>query len=408
MARLEIISCDELSHAAGLDGGARRDFNARRDFERREDLCVETESAAQAELDELRRLTERWEGLAVIAHYDRPTGTWVFIAMHDTTLGDAAGGCRMCTYPKLSDALRDAMRLAEAMTRKWAVVDFNSGGGKAVLAVPRPLAGAERAGLLERFGHLLEKLGGRFGTGEDLGTTPADMAELARVTRYVHGLDRNTGRLIEPGQYTALGVAGGIRAALAHAYGDGKAAGRTVLVQGAGHVGAPLARMLSEEGASVILCDVDEQRMRSLARELECRWANPASVYTTPCDIYAPCAMGGTLNSNSAAQLSCRIVAGAANNQLERASVADALHERGILYAPDYVINAGGAIALPLLHQGASEAAVRERIAGIADTLGQIFDEATRYGESPLHAAERKVERVLERARLKAERVKAI
>jgi leucine dehydrogenase len=401
MAKLKIISSDELSGA-----GLCQDNGVRNEFERARNSLAETAGAsACAEMDELRQTAERWEGRAVIAHYDLPTGSWVFIAMHDTTLGEAAGGCRMSTYAKTTDALRDAMRLAEAMTRKWAVIDVDYGGGKAVLSVPRPLEGRERAGLIERFGRLLERLGGTFTTGEDLGTTPADMVRLAGVTRYARGLDAGTGRMIEPGPYTALGILGGIRAALAHVYGVERATGRTVLVQGVGHVGAPLARMLRSEGADVILCDVDEERMRALARELECRFVAASGMYETPCDIYAPCAMGGTLSRESLPRLSCRIVAGAANNQLETASVADALHERGILYAPDYVINAGGAIALSLLHRGAGEAAARARVEGIAVTLAQIFEEAASRNESPLHAAERKVERVMAKARKEINRM---
>jgi leucine dehydrogenase len=406
MAKLRIISSDELSAAAAAfagDGGAHEGFEAAQDR-----ISVEMDDARlSAEIDELRQIAEPWEGVRVIAHYDRPTGSWVLIAIHDETLGGAAGGSRMRTYPTTGDALRDAMRLAEAMTCKWAVVDFDYGGGKAVLSVPRPLEGGERAGLIERFGLLLEKLGGLFSTGEDLGTTPADMVRLAGVTRYVNGLDRSTGQLIEPGPYTALGLLGGIRAALAHVYGDSRAAGRTVLVQGLGHVGAPLARMLHGEGARLILCDTDEERMHALARELECSSIAPASMYETPCDVYAPCAMGGTLNAESARALACRIVAGAANNQLESASVADTLHERGILYAPDYVINAGGAVGVSLRHSGASDAATRERVEAISSTLAQIFGEAAKHNESPLHTAERKVKRVLAKAMQKAARMNA-
>ncbi|HEX8137264.1 MAG TPA: Glu/Leu/Phe/Val dehydrogenase dimerization domain-containing protein [Pyrinomonadaceae bacterium] len=361
---------------------------------------VETEGATlSAEIDELRQMADAWEGLRVVAHYDRPTGSWVLIAMHDETLGPSAGGSRMCVYPRTSDALRDAMRLAEAMTYKWAVVDFHYGGGKAVLSIPRPLEEGERRGLLDRFGLLLEKLGGQFSTGEDLGTTPADMARLAQVTRYVHGLDRSTGELIEPGPYTALGIKGGIGAALAHRYGDAQLKGRTVLVQGLGHVGAPLAHMLRSEGAELILSDTDEGRMRALAQELECRFVAPALVYETPCDVYAPCAMGGTLSERSAPTLACAVVAGAANNQLENVGVADALHERGILYAPDYVINAGGAIGVSMRHRGATDREARARVEAIAATLRQIFDEAARQNESPLHAAQRKAQRTLAKAR---------
>lgn len=399
MAELKIIDSDEITRAGSLAAGGR---TGERFASTAGDAALADGLISRAELSELQRTIERWEGLMVIAHCDRPTGSWVFIALHDTTLGQAAGGCRMRTYPTPLDAARDAMLLAEAMTHKWAVIDWEFGGGKSVLAVPRPLEGTERAGLLERFGLLLESLGGIYSTGEDLGTTPSDMARLAEVTRYVHGFDRGSGRMIDPGPYTALGVRAGIKVALAHVFGAVETAGRTILVQGLGHVGAPLARLLQADGASLILSDVREERMLALAEELGCRSVAVDEAPTTGCDVYAPCAMGGMLNGLSVSGLRCSIVAGAANNQLESAAVADQLHARSILYAPDYVINAGGAIALPLLGRGASEDEARARVEGIAATLGQIFDEASRLRESPLYAAERKVERVLAAARAKA------
>ncbi|HZD03308.1 MAG TPA: Glu/Leu/Phe/Val dehydrogenase dimerization domain-containing protein, partial [Longimicrobiales bacterium] len=289
---------------------------------------------------------QEWDGLGVVVRHDRPTGTWIFVALHDDTLGRPTGGCRMRVYGHPSEGLRDALRLAEGMTRKWAVIDLPYGGGKAVLAVPRPLQGEERRGLLRRFGELLESLKGAFSTGEDLGTTPADMACLATVTRWVKATGVRGGEPVDPGPYTALGVLEGIRAALAAAFGDGELAGRTVLVQGVGDVGEPLARMLSAEGARLLLSDLDHGRVESLAGELQARPVSPDEVYWTACDVYAPCAVGATLNSGTIPQLRCRVVAGSANNQLETEADADALRERGILYAPDYVVNGGGALAL--------------------------------------------------------------
>lgn len=400
MAELKIIGNDDITRSS-LAGH----LNAGDHFAGLAGETVEVDGIlSRAAINELKRTIEQWGGQAVCAHYDRPTASWVFIALHDLTLGQAVGGCRMCTYPTPVDAARDAMRLAEAMTRKWAVIDFQFGGGKSVLAVPRHLEGAERAGLLERFGQLLETLGGIYMTGEDLGTTPSDMAKLSEVTRYVHGIDPATGSLIDPGPYTAMGVRAGIKVALDHVFGKGELAGHTILIQGLGRVGEPLARLLHADGASLILSDVREQRMTGLAEELGCRFVTADEAQATVCDVYAPCAMGGMLNRESVSRLMCRIVAGAANNQLASAEVADQLHARSILYAPDYVINAGGAIALPLLHRGASEDSVLARVEGIAATLKEIFEEAAHLNESPLYAAERKVERVLAEAR---ERMKA-
>jgi len=242
-------------------------------------------------------------------------------------------------------------------------------------------------------------LRGIYSAGGDLGASPSDMAKMAEATRYVHGVDRATGQPLDPGPFTALGVLCGIKRSLQHYYGDPDPRKRTILIQGLGHVGEPLARLLDREGARLILSDVRAERMSELARELDCRVVEPEAAQTTPCDVYAPCATGGMLNLLSVSSLRCSVVAGAANNQLESPEVADRLHERSILYAPDFVINAGGAISLPLLHKGASEGEARARVLGIARTLGQIFEEAASLNEAPLHAAERKVARMLDRKR---------
>jgi leucine dehydrogenase len=343
----------------------------------------------------MQTLIQQWAGEAVVTTYDQPTGTWVFIAIHDTTLGSAMGGCRIKSYPTPMDGLRDAMRLAEGMTHKWAAIGFDLGGGKSVLAVPRPLMGEERRGLLRRFGALIASLRGLYACGPDLGSTPSDMAVIGEETEHVHGYDRATGRLLDPGPYTALGVYSGLRAALRQVFSSDEMQGRSILVQGVGDVGEPLARMLAEAGAVVLLSDSDDSKATQLGRQLGAACVASDAVYKTQCDVYAPCAVGATLNAETIQRLACRIVAGSANNQLAEDADADRLHERGILYAPDYVINAGGATALPLLGTGHEAAKVRERIRGFETTLGEIFDEARSRRESPLHAAQRRVERVL-------------
>ncbi len=397
MAELKIIGSDEINCARSLltsRDGARRDLHERAARE-----LVEAGRVTRAALEELEQAVKRWRGLCVISYYDLETASWVFIALHDTTLGDAVGGCRICTYGTPADAALDAMRLAEAMTRKWAVIDSEFGGGKSVISIPRSLEGRERAGLLRRFGQLLEGLGGIYNAGADLGASPSDMALMAEATRHIHGFDRATGQQLDPGPFTALGVLAGIKCSLQHVYNDAAPGKRKILIQGLGHVGEPLARMLHREGAQLILSDLSGERMRGLAKELDGRWVEPEEAQTTACDVYAPCARGGVLSRQSISGLRCSVVAGAANNQLERPEVADHLHRRAILYAPDFVINAGGAISLPLLHKGASEAEARARVLGIAQTLGHIFDEAASLDESPLHAAERQVARVLARKR---------
>ena len=346
--------------------------------------------------ERFRQLIAEWDGMAVVTRFDRPTGTWVFIALHDPTLGMAVGGCRMKVYSSPEDGLLDALRLARGMTHKWAAIDFDFGGGKSVLAVPRRLEGDERTGLLRRFGRLLNALNGAFGTGVDLGTTPEDMAVVKEVSRWVLTGDEWHGGHVDPGPFTALGVESCMRTTLKRLQGSAEVTGRAIVIQGVGGVGEPLARALAANGARLFLADIDQERGRALAQELGAEWLEGDAVAETPCDILAPCAIGGTINQQAIPRLRCRAIAGSANNQLGEDADADRLHRRGILYAPDYVVNAGGAMAFGLMQRGgSSDAEIRARIVGIGDSLDTILAEAAQRDESPLHAAFRKVERVL-------------
>jgi leucine dehydrogenase len=340
-------------------------------------------------------LIENWDGQGVVVRHDRPTGTWIFIALHDLTLGPAIGGSRMKVYPDLADALLDAMRLAEGMTAKWAGIGVARGGGKAVLAIPRPLVADEREGLLLRYAELIESLGGAFGTGADLGTGPADMAVLARKTRFVFGVDRKTGLATDPGPFTARGVFAGISAALAHVFGSAEAAGRSVLVEGLGGVGSPLCRSLAAAGTRLLVADLDHEKARLVAHELGAEAVALAEVPDTACDVYAPCAVGATLNEETVPRLRCRIVAGSANNQLRGDDDALRLHDRGIVYVPDYIVNAGGAIALVELADEKDRDAIFEKVEEIGPSVTSLLQEAAENGESPLAAARRRVERIL-------------
>ena len=340
-------------------------------------------------------LIENWDGVGVVVRHDRPTGTWIFIALHDTTLGPATGGSRTKVYPELADGLLDAMRLAEGMTYKWAGIGVARGGGKAVLATPRTLTAEEKEGLLLRYADLIESLGGSFSTGADLGTGPAEMAIIARKTRHAFGVDRETWESTDPGPYTAHGVFVGIKAALAHVFDSPELAGRSVLVEGLGGVGGPLARSLADGGARLVLADLDEEKARRLGAELGASVVPLAEVASTPCDVYAPCAIGATLNEASIARLACRIVAGSANNQLEHDDDAERLHERGILYVPDYIINAGGAIGLIDMAGETDREVIFERVAQIGDSVSDILREAADEGGSPLVAAYARVDRIL-------------
>ncbi len=337
-----------------------------------------------------------WDGQGVVCRYDAETGTWIFISLHRDTLGPFTGGTRMKSYPSLGAALEDGQRLAAGMTQKWAALGMPYGGGKAVLAVPETLAGAVREGLLRRYGRLIASLGGRFRTGEDMGTTPDDMCILAEETEFVHGFDRETGEKLDPSPYTARGVWSGIRAGCAEVFGGEGLDGRTVLVEGLGHVGWSLAEMLRESGAGLIVADIDGARCERAARELGATVVAPAEVPSTACDVYAPCAIGATVNRDTIPRLACRLVAGSANNQLGEPADAGLLVERGIAYAPDYVINGGGAMSFGLMSKGEKDPEVlRRQVETIGDMVGELLREAAGRGESPVTAADRRVERAL-------------
>lgn len=334
-------------------------------------------------------LLRDWDGEEVIIRFDRPTGSWIIIAIHSTRLGPASGGTRMKSYPDLPAALHDALRLSQGMTYKYAAVDFAYGGGKAVLAVPPALAPDDRDGLLRRYGTLIRDLGGLFTTGADVGTSPAEM-DIIGETGGAYVLCRSTGTG-DPGPETAIGVFEGIRTTCRHAFGDDSLTGRSFLVQGVGAVGGPLIERLHRAGARVRASDVDQTRTDELRRKLGVEIIPPDAVYDTPCDVFAPCALGGILNRDTIPRLRCRAVAGSANNQLDTPDDADRLRDRSILYAPDFVINSGGAVAIwgmERLGWSRSEAEAR-LVALITTTLDQTFALAEREGISTDAAARR-------------------
>jgi leucine dehydrogenase len=343
-------------------------------------------------------LLREWDGESVTINYDRATGVWIFVAVHDRTLGMALGGCRLKIYPEPRDGLRDALRLAEEMTLKWAAIDFPFGGGDAVLAAPGPLEGAAREAVMLRLGDLVDTLGGTYGTGVDLGTTPADMDIVARRTRRVFGRTPENGGAGDPGPYTALGVFSAIRTAADSRFGSADLTNRSVLVQGVGSVGAPLSRYLARAGARVLITDALPDRAVQVATAIGAEVVPPEEVYDRECDILAPCAIGGILNARSIPRLQCRIVAGGANNQLEEEADAERLQERGILYAPDFVINAGGAIAYGTIEMMRwTPAQAEARITQIGDTLAEILEDTGRNGGTTLTQAKRRAEEALRR-----------
>jgi leucine dehydrogenase len=339
-------------------------------------------------------LIRGWDGEYVVIRHDAAADAWMFIAVHSTRLGNASGGSRMKVYKSPSDGLRDAQRLAEGMTYKWAGVDFPLGGGKGVIALSREIDAKEKERLLECYGEVLESLRGAFSTGADMGVGPEQVRVIGRETTHVFGV-RGAG---DPGPYTALGVFTAMEAVSEEAFGSPDLKGRTVLVQGTGDVGLPLCKRLAAAGAQLKISDIDRERAQGIASELGGEAVDAGAVYGEPCDIFAPCAVGGILNTETIPKLACKAVAGAANNQLETPEDAERLHERGILYAPDYVCNAGGAIALCGFEALAmTDDYVTAKILSIRESLKTIFREAKERNESPVHAANRLAERVLER-----------
>ena len=339
----------------------------------------------------MEELLAAWDGESISIHRDRETGTWMFICVHSTRLGRAAGGTRMKHYPQISDALADGMRLAEAMSLKFASVELPHGGGKAVIALPTPEIpqGQSRRRLLHEYGAFVNSLGGLYSAAPDMNTSALDMDIVGEVTPYVFCRTEAAGGSGDTAPDTALGVLHGIRAACRYAFGSDDLSRRSVLVQGAGGVGGHLIELLMDADARVIATDLDVRRMRDL-REKGIQVVAPEVALTTECDVLAPCAVGGIINARSIPTLRCRVIAGGANNQLEAPSDADLLRERGIVYAPDFVINAGG-----VLHGGGLEVQhwTREmldaRLAGIGDAVSEILQRAEHDGISTDAAARR-------------------
>ncbi len=334
-------------------------------------------------------LLEAWDGETAVIRRDRETGGWIFVCIHSTRRGPAGGGTRLKVYASAAEGLQDAMRLSAAMSRKLAVAGLPFGGGKAVIAVPEIPDGQRRRGLFLRYGDLVASLGGTYRTSSDMNTDESDMDVIWERTQYVFGRSVAAGGSGNPARPTALGVFHGIRASLAEAFGSDELKGRVILVQGAGGVGSQLAGHLAGAGASVLVSDIDPARAQAVAARVGSDVVPADDVIGTRADVYAPCAVGGTLDVESAARIRCAVVAGSANNQLAEPEAADVLRARGILYAPDYVINAGGAIGVGGVEQlGWSEAEVNAALARIGDTLLEVYRRSETQGISTAAAAD--------------------
>jgi leucine dehydrogenase len=305
----------------------------------------------------------------------------------------------MWVYEDSRAALRDALRLSRAMTYKAAVANLPLGGGKGVIMVPGDggLSRERRRAALLDFGDTVEVLGGDYITAEDVGTSSRDMSVIADRTRHVAGLSRGRGGSGDPSPFTALGVESAIRACCDRVFGSGSLRGRTICVVGLGHVGSRVAKRCARAGAKLLLADVDSAKRR-LARELDAGWTTPDRALDAEVDVLAPCALGGFLDDVTVPRLRCRIIAGAANNQLADDRIADLLAANQILWAPDFVVNAGGIINIVEELSEYDAAVARRRVRGITDTLREIFEHADSIGATPLAAAME-----LARARLVAE-----
>ena len=302
------------------------------------------------------------------------SGLKAIIAIHNTSLGPAMGGCRMWHYADEGAAINDVLRLSRGMTYKNAVAGLPLGGGKSVI-LGNPKTDKTPA-LFEALGEALERLGGRYVTAEDVGTSPDDMAHVARKTGYVAGL----GERGDPSPFTALGCFVGAQAAVKYHLGRDSMEGLVVALQGLGHVGYDYARRLHAAGAKLIVADIDTAAVARARAEFGARVVSVEEIYAVPADIYAPCALGATLNAATLPRMRVKIVAGAANNQLATAAVGEQLRARGVLYVPDFVLNAGGIIKVcyEYLHKPESEVEAHVRQIGL--TLTEIFERAAREG----------------------------
>ncbi len=300
-------------------------------------------------------------------------GLKAIIAVHDTTLGPALGGVRMWPYNNEEEAIRDVLRLSRGMTYKAAISGLNLGGGKAVIiGDPRK---EKTEALFRAFGRFVDGLGGRYITAEDVGINVQNMEWVRMETKYVTGLPKAIGGSGDPSPVTAYGVYQGMKACANKAYGSDSLEGKRISIQGAGHVSSHLARFLSKENAELFICDIYEDKVNALAEEVGATVVDPDEIYGLDVDIFSPCALGGIVNDDTISHLKCDIIAGAANNVLdEEEKHGQMLLDHGILYAPDYVINAGGLINVASELEGYNEERARDQASKIYHTISDILD----------------------------------
>lgn len=327
----------------------------------------------------------------VVVATDAASGLKAIVAVHNTVRGPALGGVRVWTYPDDDTAVTDALRLSRGMTYKAAMADLPLGGGKAVVVVPE--RGAKTAAMFEALGRVIDRLSGTYIAAEDVGSDPADMRAIARHTRHVTGLAPEDGGGGDPSPTTAYGCFVAMKATARAAFGVDDVHGLHITVQGLGNVGFALARHLYSAGARLTVSDIDPRRVSVAEKELGAASVPPDEILRVEADIFSPNALGSVLNERSIPALRVKAVCGGANNQLERPSDGEALRARGILYAPDYVVNAGGVILMCGEYLRWKDGQVTKRVNGIADRLAAIFEEARASGEATNIVADREAER---------------
>ncbi len=311
-------------------------------------------------------------------------GLKAIVGIHDTTLGPALGGCRMRPYEEEAQALDDVLRLSEGMTYKSSLAGLNLGGGKCVL-ICDPLKSEGRREMFLKFAECLNRLNGFYITAEDMGTSVSDVMTMREVTPYAAGFAMDKGGSGDPSPWTAKGVFQSILAASEKRYGSKDLTGKTVTVQGAGHVGIFLMELLKNAGAKIVTCDTNKQSIELAKSKFDCQVVGVDEIYDIKADIYAPCAIGQTVNPSTIGRLKCDIIAGAANNQLLDSSMYAQIEKRGIMYCPDFAINSGGVISVGAEYNegGWKESWVAEKVNGIFDTTLRILNESEKRKKFP-------------------------
>ncbi|MBD7935940.1 MULTISPECIES: branched-chain amino acid dehydrogenase [Cytobacillus] len=339
---------------------------------------------------EIFKYLEKYDYEQVVICQDKESGLKAIIAIHDTTLGPALGGTRMWTYESEEAAIEDALRLAKGMTYKNAAAGLNLGGGKTVI-IGDPKKDKNEA-LFRAFGRYIQGLNGRYITAEDVGTTVADMDLIHEETDYVTGISPAFGSSGNPSPVTAYGVYVGMKAAAKAAFGTDSLEGKTIAVQGVGNVAYHLCKHLHEEGAKLIVTDINEEAVQRAVDDFGAEAVGINDIYGVECDIYAPCALGATVNDDTIPQLKAKVIAGSANNQLKEERHGDQIHEMGIVYAPDYVINAGGVINVADELYGYNAERAMKKVEGLYDTIDRIMQISKEENIPTYKAADRMAE----------------